>query len=72
MVKGAKTAVKNAPRAAVPTNKHCEICQTPIKSDGVYAAIVLRYVGASCNKGFIYFCKPHQPTVAAGGGPTKR
>lgn len=72
MVKGAKTAAKSTPRAAVLTDKVCEVCHTPLHSDSVYAALVLRYVGAKCNKGFIYFCKPHQPAVAAGSGTAKR
>ena len=72
MVKGTKTVARNVPRAAVATNKICEICNTQINSDAIYVAIVLRYVGAKCNKGFIYFCKPHQPAVSAGSGPAKR
>ena len=72
MVKGAKTAVKNAPRPVVSTNKYCEVCNGRLPSDGVYSAIVIRYVGEKCNKGFIYFCKPHQPTVAAGAGSPKK
>jgi hypothetical protein len=72
VVKGAKTAVKNAPRPSVLTNKNCEVCNSRLPSDGVYAAIVIRYVGEKCNKGFIYFCKPHQPAVAVGTSGPKR
>ena len=72
MVKSTKATVKNGPRAAVATGKHCEICNAKLMSDGVYVAIIMRYVGLKCGKAFVYFCKPHQPTVSAATGSPKR